>query len=469
YGRVYAAYRGYGVAYADVATNVPVNSEYELLNRYSGLAADNRSGSMTPGVQLVQSAINGNNSQQWMLENLGGGNVKLVNQTSGLVLAMAAGALTNGAPVVQSAWANTDNQKWLLTPTDSGYYKLINVASGKTLEVTGGSAAVGTGLDQGSDAGANYQQWTFAPTSPAMMKLAGTVIGSTGSWGNSGNTITNVFDGNMSTYFDAVNATGDWAGLDMGSGALAVVTQIKYCPRSGLGSRMVGGQFQGANVADFSSGVVTLFTVGSAPPDGVMTVQAVTNAASFRYLRYLGPAYGYCNVAEVEFWGVYAVTPPAPAGLNAAAGDAQVTLNWNLANGATGYKVKRSTVSGNGYTSIATNASLVFTNTGLNNGTLYYFVVSATNVYGESVNSAEVSVRPVSRAAPQLGYGTTAGQMQLSWPTDHTGWQLQVQTNSLASGLGTNWRPVPGSTATNLMNMPVNATAGGVFYRLFLP
>ncbi|HEX7577650.1 MAG TPA: hypothetical protein VF430_06400, partial [Verrucomicrobiae bacterium] len=69
-------------------------------------------------------------------------------------------------------------------------------------------------------------------------------------------------------------------------------------------------------------------------------------------------------------------TPPdAPAGLTATGGNAQVGLTWNSSNGATNYIVKRSTTSGSGYTGIATNASLAFTNTGLVNGTLYYFVV----------------------------------------------------------------------------------------------
>ena len=64
---------------------------------------------------------------------------------------------------------------------------------------------------------------------------------------------------------------------------------------------MVGGQFQGANVANFSSGVVTLSTVANTPAEGTMTAQAVTNATSFRYLRYIGPANAFCDAAEVEF------------------------------------------------------------------------------------------------------------------------------------------------------------------------
>ena len=188
--------------------------------------------------------------------------------------------------------------------------------------------------------------------------MTGAVIGSSGSWGNSGNTITNAFDGNTNTFYDAVNATGDWAGLDLGGGTNGVVMQIQYCPRTGWAGRMVGGQFQGANVADFSSGVVTLFTVASTPPEGTMTVQALTNATAFRYLRYIGPANAYCDVAEVEFDGSYAVTiPAAPTSLVATASNAAVALSWNAASGADSYIVKRSTTSGSGYATIASGVT----------------------------------------------------------------------------------------------------------------
>jgi alpha-L-arabinofuranosidase len=302
-----------------------------------------------------------------------------------------------------------------------------------------------------------------------MIKFVGAVIGSPGSWGNYGNTISNVFDGNTNTFYDAVNSAGDWAGLDLGSGAAATVMQIRYCPRAGFASRMVGGQFQGANMAGFSSGVVTLFTISSTPPDGVMTVQSVTSAASFRYLRYLGLAGGYCDVAEVEFWGRNAVPPSAPTGLTAVAGDANVALSWSASATATNYFVKRSLTSGTGYTSIATNASLAFTNTGLVNGTLYYFVVSAVNAFGESTNSAQVSARSTSSAPVAISATNASGQLRISWPTDHTGWQLQSQTNSLGVGLGTNWINVTGTIQTNQVVLPLNAAGGAVFFRLVRP
>lgn len=178
----------------------------------------------------------------------------------------------------------------------------------------------------------------------------------------------------------------------------------------------------------------------------------------------------YNRILSVGEIAVLIGTPPAaPTGVVAIAGDAQVALNWNAAATATNYYVKRSATSGGGYATIATNASLAFTNFGLNNGTLYYFVVSALNASGEGPNSTQVSARPTSFAPTQLGFADAGNLLQLTWPLDHTGWQLQSQTNTLAIGLGTNWGNVAGSAQTNQMAMPVNDTNGAVFFRLKRP
>jgi uncharacterized repeat protein (TIGR03806 family) len=164
------------------------------------------------------------------------------------------------------------------------------------------------------------------------------------------------------------------------------------------------------------------------------------------------------------------ISPPAaPTNLIATIGDASVALSWSASTTATSYYVKRSLTSGSGYTSIVTNASLAFTNTGLNNGTLYYFVVSATNSFGESTNSTQVSARPTSSASGAIGATNTPGQLRISWPVDHTGWQLQSQTNNLTGGLGTNWVNVSSSAQTNQMTMPLNSANGSVFFRLVRP
>jgi cellulose 1,4-beta-cellobiosidase len=144
-------------------------------------------------------------------------------------------------------------------------------------------------------------------------------------------------------------------------------------------------------------------------------------------------------------------------------------LNWASSLNATGYNVKRSTTNAGSYSFVASIASQIFTNTGLSNGTLYYFVVSSTNAAGESANSLPVSARAIASSAPQLSSSVSAAQLQLAWPQDHTGWILLAQTNSAGDGLGTNWVPVATSTNTNQLAIPVDSNQGSVFFRLVSP
>lgn len=63
----------------------------------------------------------------------------------------------------------------------------------------------------------------------------------------------------------------------------------------------------------------------------------------------------------------------------------------------------------------------------------------------------------------------SGGTLTLSWPADHLGWHLQVQTNSLSTGLGTNWFTLPGSDAVISTNITLNPANGSVFYRMVYP
>lgn len=87
--------------------------------------------------------------------------------------------------------------------------------------------------------------------------------------------------------------------------------------------------------------------------------------------------------------------PGAPTNLVATAGNTQVSLTWNAVSGATSYNVKRSTTSGGPYTTIASFVNATnYTNTGLTNGTTYYYVVSALNNLGQGGNSNQASATP---------------------------------------------------------------------------
>jgi hypothetical protein len=85
----------------------------------------------------------------------------------------------------------------------------------------------------------------------------------------------------------------------------------------------------------------------------------------------------------------------------------------------------------------------------------------------DGVGSAALT--PASLAAPNLSVSLSGSQLLVSWPSDHTGWRLEAQTNSLSPGLEAAWFTVPGSTTTNLLALPLSAANGSVFFRLAYP
>ena len=106
--------------------------------------------------------------------------------------------------------------------------------------------------------------------------------------------------------------------------------------------------------------------------------------------------------------------PPVPTGLTATAGNTQIALSWNSSSGATSYNVLRSTVSGSGFASVATGLGTTsYTNTGLTNGTTYYYVVTATNIAGTSGYSNQASATP-QNVPPPVPTGVPAGLLRMA-------------------------------------------------------
>ena len=79
------------------------------------------------------------------------------------------------------------------------------------------------------------------------------------------------------------------------------------------------------------------------------------------------------------------------------------------------------------------------------------------------------TLRILSTSPVTITNSASANLISLSWPADHIGWRLQVQTNSLSVGLNANWVEVPGSVTTNQMIFPNDPALGCVFYRLVYP
>jgi hypothetical protein len=89
-----------------------------------------------------------------------------------------------------------------------------------------------------------------------------------------------------------------------------------------------------------------------------------------------------------------------------------------------------------------------------------------------AVNGTVAVVSSVSTLPANLAWSLSGNNLVLSWPTDHTGWRLLMQTNNLAAGLSLNtndWATVLNSTVTNQVSLPVDAGKPTEFYRLVYP
>jgi fibronectin type 3 domain-containing protein len=154
--------------------------------------------------------------------------------------------------------------------------------------------------------------------------------------------------------------------------------------------------------------------------------------------------------------------PPAPTGLTATPGNAQVALSWSASSGATSYNVLRSTVNGSGYASVVTGLSTTtYTNTGLTNGTTYYFVVTATNANGTSGNSNQASATPVAPPAAPTGLTATPGnaQVALSWTASSGATSYNVQRSTVS---GSGYAQVTNVTTTSYTD--TGLTNGTTYY-----
>ncbi|HZI30847.1 MAG TPA: hypothetical protein VFF11_00825, partial [Candidatus Binatia bacterium] len=74
----------------------------------------------------------------------------------------------------------------------------------------------------------------------------------------------------------------------------------------------------------------------------------------------------------------------------------------------------------------------------------------------------------VPTAPEPILYGFSGNTLSLSWT--NANWRVEMQTNSLSKGLGTNWTTlVPANSGINNTNVTVDPTKPTVFYRLVYP
>ena len=100
----------------------------------------------------------------------------------------------------------------------------------------------------------------------------------------------------------------------------------------------------------------------------------------------------YESVRTLETNDLYKL--PAPVNVAATAADGQAVLTWNAVAGATNYSILYGIADGGPYPSQTNSTGASVTVAGLNNGTTFYFVVTASDTNGPSAISAQVAATP---------------------------------------------------------------------------
>ena len=209
---------------------------------------------------------------------------------------------------------------------------------------------------------ANYT-WNGSTTDPRALLLPSSTNGIAACWysGSSFTIDVNLTDGN--THQVAIYAL-DWD---------------SYGPRQ-----------EQINVIDPGTGNILNSQTVSNFSGGQYLVYNITGHVQFQITNLVG---GSNAVISGLFFGGKAV-PANPTGLSATTGNGQVALSWAAASGASSFNLYRGTTSGGEILLASGISGTSYTDTGLTNGTTYYYEIAAVNYAGPSDLSNQVSATP---------------------------------------------------------------------------
>lgn len=170
--------------------------------------------------------------------------------------------------------------------------------------------------------------------------------------------------------------------------------------------------------APYSGGILPLANFVTVPFTGASFTDSSNNtlpidATGWQYdpMEMVDPSGGTAAPSNLTNSGTaFSVTygvPAPPQNLMATASNNQVTLSWSApstdgGSTITGYNIYRSTSSGEETLLISAGNVLTYTDSNVNNGTTYYYEVTAVNSKGESIPSNEASATPSATSTSTL-------------------------------------------------------------------
>ena len=473
-------------------------SFYNMTAAHSGKAADLNNFSYADGANVQQWTNYPGVNQQWFFEYVSNGWFHIRNRWSGKYLDVAGVSTANGANIWQWSGNGGLNQQWRLlpvgaSPTDftapaapTGVVALANAVSVQlNWNASGAADLAGYSVLRSTNSGGPYEivargltNNSFTDKSANQIKpyyyVVQAVDRSLNASGYSapvsatpscGPTLVAryTFDGNTSDssgnanhatatgsptfvagkYGSALNLNGTNQYAMVPAGIMASVTNFTIAAWVYWNG---GGAWQ--RIFDFGNDTTQYMFLSPSSGSGTLRFAITTNGAGGEQILQTSPlpvgqwqhvaVTHNGNTARLYTNGVFAVSGTvtiAPASFNPA-----------LSNlGASQY------------------ADPLF-NGRLDELFIYNYALSDTEITRLMNNQPPPPVKPTTLSASLIG-----NILSLSWPSNYLGCRLQVQTNSLNAGLGTNWVDASGSSLTNNVALPVDAILPMRFYRLVYP
>jgi autotransporter-associated beta strand protein len=457
------------------------NSTYKMASGTNGFVAAVENSGTTANTPVVEWPFLFEGSQEWTITDLGNDVYSIIAVNSGMALSVQGGSTVAGAGIVQSPYTGATSQQWHAVLNTSGGISFINENNGLALDITGQRSDYQNNVQliQNTPNNGPSQGWYVSPQTYGPPDVATALTATAGngqvnlSWtaserGTSYTIMRGTGSGNETTMV-ANNVTGTTY-TDMGVTNGVTYYYVVVAVTSTGGSSPNSNEASAAPVPPVPSAPAGLFA-GPANGEALLTWQPSPNATSYIVLR--GTASGgettvaasnvttdsynnnglangttyYYVVEAANLSGASGASneasvipttsgPATPTNLAALPGDGAVELNWTVSAEAGSYIILRGTASGVYTSSITISAaSTSYLDTTVTNGTIYYYVVEASNANGTTGNSNQVTVLPASNP-PLAPTGLTATgsnqQISLAWnaSTGATGYTLVRGTTS---------------------------------------
>jgi alpha-tubulin suppressor-like RCC1 family protein len=256
----------------------------------------------------------------------------------------------------------------------------------------------------------------------------------------------NSYDSGTVVALSATAAAGSvfsgWSGdSDCSDGSVTINANTR-CTATFNISPPLGNYILTTSTAGIGTGTITPKAGSTTYPSGTVVALSATANANSVFAGWSGSSdctdgsvTVNANISCTATFNIATAPPAAPTGVSAAAGDKRITVSWPVVSGAASYNIYMSTVTGvtkGSFTSSTSTTTISHVQTGLTNGTAYFFVVTAVNNIGESAESNQVSASPKPPPAVPTGVSTVAGdkEVRVNWSpvSDTTSYNVYMAT-----------------------------------------